>query len=124
MSDVLMGVGIVLLMLIWVDLFLHEVPLVRKFRGWLAGVATLLLLLSRFGRQGDDEPVSFGPSTDIPPPPPSPTERFTHEGSIDETEVERERDVASAVDVDPDDDLDLFRAAAERDGVLSGDDDD
>lgn len=120
MSDALLGLGVVLLMLIWIDLFLHEVPIVRKFRGWLAGAATLLLLLSRFGRH-NDEPVSFGPSTDIPPPPPSPTERFTHEGSIDETEVERERDVASAVDVDPDDDLGDFRDAAKRDGVLSGD---
>lgn len=120
MSEALLGVGIVLLMLIWIDLFLIEVPLIRKFRGWLAAAATLLLLLSRFGRR--DESVSFGPSTDIPPPPPPPTERFTHEGSIDETEVERERDVASTVDVDPDDDLDLFRAAAERDGILSGHD--
>ena len=120
MSEALLGVGIVLLMLIWIDLFLIEVPLIRKFRAWLAGAATLLLILSRFGKR--DEPVSFGPSTDIPPPPPTPTERFTHEGSIDEVETERQRDVVTPVDVDPDDDLDLFRAAAERDGILSGDD--
>tara|TARA_R100001244_G_scaffold115418_1_gene85599 strand:- start:1574 stop:1945 length:372 start_codon:yes stop_codon:yes gene_type:complete len=122
MSEALLGLGIVLLMLIWIDLFLHEVPIVRKFRGWIAGAATLLLLLSRFGRGDDDDPVSFGPSTDVPPPPPPPTERFTHEGSIDEVETERQRDVVTPVDVDPDDDLGAFRDAAKRDGVLSGDD--
>ena len=119
-AEITFVLGIILLLLVWFDLFVHEVPAVRRLRGWIAAAATLLLFLSRFGKRGsedDEEPRTFGPSVDLP----DPTERFDHEGSIEETEAERQRPVGSPVDVDLDDDLDAFRSAAKQDGVLSGD---
>ena len=119
-AEVTFVLGIILLLLVWFDLFVHEVPAVRRLRGWIAAAATLLLFLSRFGKRGsedDEEPRTFGPSVDLP----DPKERFDHQGSIDETEAERQRPMGPPVDVDLDDDLDAFRAAAKQDGVLSGD---
>lgn len=118
--EVTFALGILLLLLIWFDLFVHDVPAVRRLRGWIAAAATLLLIVSRLGKRGsedDEEPRTFGPGVDLP----DPTERFDHEGSIEETEAERQRPVGPPVDVDLDDDLDAFRAAAKQDGVLSGD---
>lgn len=121
MFDVLLIVAFIFLGLLWVDLFLIEVRLVRRFRGWIAAAATLLLIVSRLdNREKDDEESrTFGPSVDLP----DPQERFDHKGTVDEVDVERARPISKPVDVDPDDDLGDFRAAAERDGILSGDED-